>query len=263
MIGRPAVPLEKRIFGALEILFTMGGFLVLSWTFGLHVADAGLGLHVGALFAIFVLYAGYLSPVFLHQDSLERRGLGSLRTAFVRTDNFFPAARRFGWMTFWIGFGLIGWALIRNPRVFFEIRPEAVVLKFGFYLISAFVQGLILIGFLMNRIADLFPVREGDPASFRRGRFGTSLVTGLIFAAFHLPNPPLMILTFLMGSSMIWISYTTPNLVVMAGCHALLGTILHRVVQIHMRIGPFYHRPDVYAIRHFIPGVKELIGDRF
>jgi hypothetical protein len=45
--------------------------------------------------------------------------------------------------------------------------------------------------------------------------------------------------------------------------HAIIGTILSQVVQMHTRIGPFYNNPDHYFLREVVPGLKQLIGDLF
>ena len=53
------------------------------------------------------------------------------------------------------------------------------------------------------------------------------------------------------------------DLVLAGFCHAIIGTALHRVLEMHMRIGPFYWESDKYVYRTLFPALRELIGNAF
>ena len=78
----------------------------------------------------------------------------------------------------------------------------------------------------------------------------------------HLPNLPLMILTFVFAFYLGYLFYEAPNLYIIVIVHALLGTLLHRVYELHMKLG-IYFGTEGYVSRFIIPGANDLIGGRW
>lgn len=64
----------------------------------------------------------------------------------------------------------------------------------------------------------------------------------------------------LAGVMWSWVYYMTPNLILVAASHAILGTILRRIVVLNMRVGPFYWQRDIYIFREIFPILARLIG---
>lgn len=117
-------------------------------------------------------------------------------------------------------------------------------------------------GFILTRLREIVANITG-PYQILLHRLTVVVLTSVIFSLVHTPNVPLMICTLFTGLIWAWVFYQQPNILLLGLSHAVLGTILHRVVQMHMRVGPFYDNPDLYIIREVIPGLRQLIGDLF
>jgi membrane protease YdiL (CAAX protease family) len=79
-----------------------------------------------------------------------------------------------------------------------------------------------------------------------RGPTGPMVVTSLLFALFHLPNPFLTIVTFLAGLLSCWLYRRVPNLWALGLAHGVLSISLARSlppeITFGMRVGPgFWH----------------------
>ena len=264
------VALDRRVYGALEIVvITLATFFVL-WRIGPELEVNGLAPLVMALLVMAAIYVAYVSPAIIHGDSLGRRGLGRWNTGFVRTDNLLPAARAYlpaliaGSLLFILA------ALIRDPGIFSRLNWYAFFLKFGFYLTSALGQDLLFMSFFLLRLNSLVAVCDGpaqSPQELRRAEFRKKILAssllGALFCIYHFPNPALMAISLIAGFSAAWIYDAYPNLLLVVCCHALLGTLLHRVLEMHMRVGPFYWNSKAYIFRNLVPITKEWIGDLF
>lgn len=218
------------------------------------------------LFWILVVAGGFymlwISPFKLHQFAPRDWGweirntknghTGSLRKAWPVYTIFTIAAAAL----------LLLYTLIFRPESFSQINGRAVIIKFAGYLAYGTVQSIIFFGFILTRI------RHGLTSWLHTSQSQTHLslvvfLTASIFSLFHLPNTALMVCTFITGLFWSWIFYERPNILLMGLSHAILGTILHQVVKLHMRVGPFYNNPDLYIIREVVPGLKKLIGNLF
>ncbi|MBC7986900.1 MAG: CPBP family intramembrane metalloprotease, partial [Sphingomonadaceae bacterium] len=202
--------------------------------------------------AVWVLY---VSPVRIHRDPSALRG-------WPRAGD--PGAFRAAWRVYALWTALaaaamiaIGWLV--DPEMWARARLDAIGIKLAGYLVFGLIQALIFFGFVEMRLRSIVPERLG-PA---RHRLLVAAATALIFAAAHAPNPALIAITLGGGFAWALIFYRRPNILLLALSHAILGTILHRVIQLHMRIGPFYADPDSYILRTAIPGLSEMIGPRF
>ncbi len=72
-----------------------------------------------------------------------------------------------------------------------------------------------------------------------------AVLSGVIFAACHWPNPVLVPLTFVGGTVMAWLFATERNILPLAIMQALLGTIAWWAFPLawhhHLRVGPGFH----------------------
>ena len=255
--------------GGFEIAAFSAGYLLILWRVGPNLDQSGLAPLIIALLAAALFYVAYLSPQRIHRDSLAIRGLGPPRSGFVRTDNWPAAFRGFGALALIGASGVVAAALVKQPDVFANLNWTALWVKLSGYLFSTLAQDLIFLGFFLVRLRAIVPrpgLGPGPRAQARseRGhRLRVSVLLGLLFSVYHLPNLPLVALTFGFGSAVAWIYYAYPNLALAVGCHTLVGTLLHRVLGLHMRIGPFYWEPDRYILRTLFPPLRDWIGGLF
>jgi membrane protease YdiL (CAAX protease family) len=258
-LRRPVNPL----WGLLEIAALAALFFFGLWSIGPRLASDPAAV---ALYWIFVVIGGvavmWLSPVVLHCDPAALRGWGRRRADGADPGSFRNAWRAYGVFTLVAALLLILIALARDPALVAGINWTALGIKFLGYLAFGVVQAFIFFGFVQTRVRTMVRLPP-TPGSVARHRLQVSLVTAAIFAAFHLPNPPLIAVVFATGFCWAWIFYRRPNVLLLGFSHAVLGTLLHRVVQMYMRIGPFYSEPDLYVFRSVIPGLKQLIGNQF
>jgi|SRR3989344_3849063 len=156
-------------------------------------------------------------------------------------DNFRPAGTRndylilgFVFLFFWRAIGLA--AEIWNPDFW---NQPAFLLKFGKrvlpYFFWAFFQQLCLCGYFVNRLNKMF----NNP---RR----TTIVSGILFAIVHLPNPVLVPATLIGGLISAHLFQKTRNLYLLALLHAILAVMILYALPVtwhhHLRIGPGFYR---------------------
>jgi hypothetical protein len=170
-----------------------------------------------------------------------------------------------GWRVYLAGAGLavaglvmIAAALHHGMAV--HIDPRSVALKFAGYLPFAAIQAFALFHFVQPRVTRLLLAAFPKSASRRLAVAG---VMGLLFLLIHAPNPAMMALTLVGGAAWSWAHSRWPNLPLVILSHAVLGTCVHRVLQISTRIGPFYDRPDLHVLQAAIPGLRQLFGNLF
>lgn len=238
---------ERRLSAvecSLVVPFALALWLAPPWIPPVVLAAGG-----GGLFVFGFLYATWISPVLLHGDSLAERGLGDRRTWFVRTDNFAEAARRLGWFTLAGGFCALLLAALLNPSWADRVDWRVWSVRFGFYALSSTLQSLFIVGFVLVRLKRVFG-----------NRTLTALAGAAMFAVLHVPNLPLVGLSAAFAFGVIWIAYATPNVAATALCQTLLGLLVHRVLELSMRIGYFYTHPDVYIWRSIFSFAKDPLG---
>lgn len=247
-------------------LLELGVLALLSWLFiwrwGPQITSYPATLMAVAYLAV-LFYIAYLSPVWIHADDRRSWGLGGWKTLLLRTDNLGRALQGFGTITAVGGAVIVLAALWRNPSVFQQLDWRVFFLKFSCYSVSGAIQGCVTL-FVLMRLADLFscdPFQPGGGSVEINGRLAiTALVSGY-FSLMHAPNVPVMLVTLVLTPPVLWQYFKTPNLFLLIGTHAVLGTLLHRVYELPMRIGPFYTSPDRYIIRELFPIVARIIGN--
>lgn len=252
-------------------VFEIAGFMAVWLTCQWYIApmmrdDAWLRIPLLAVLLVCGFYIAVVSPLLIHRDPASVRGLGSWRTGFVRTDNLREAFRAFGLLAIALTAILVVAALVRRPDLLQTLNWKALVTKFALYIAAALAQALIFFGFVFTRIRGIVDGAGGpdhDRHAVVSRRATVAMLTAALFSICHNPNLPLMALTFVAGALWAWLYYTRPNVLALAVSHAIVGTVLHRVVELHMRIGPFYSNPDYHPVRDVFPFVKPLIGNQF
>lgn len=253
LAGRPL-----RVMSAVEVLASVGTVLVGVWWVGPNIGALWAKLVYLGMLVVGVAYVGWISPSWLHSDSRASRG-------FVGGARFRADVRSYGTLILLGAVALFTMALWRDPTILHRIVWRSVGLKLVLYLPFSFLQDLFVFGFLMNRIRDaMAPLRaSSDVPTERVQRVRVVLATALAFTVLHLPNRPLMGFVFVGATLAGWLFYGRPNITLLAVGHALLGTILHRFVELPMRIGPFYQHPHVHFTRALVPGLRSLIGNLY
>src|SRR5712691_5893965 len=146
---------------------------------------------------------------------LARRGTDSWRDLGFRADNLRAAALPFGLITVLLGAGLVAWATVHGRPI---ITRQAVLLL-ALYPVWAIVQQLAFQGLPHRRLMLLVPSRPLQIA-----------ITAAAFAAVHVGNWTLVLLTFSVGIlwSMLYRAY--PNLWLLGASHTILAALAYPLV---------------------------------
>jgi membrane protease YdiL (CAAX protease family) len=196
-------------------------------------AGAGLVLFFGYLWWILPAYAKWphvLAAVafigLLSYSRLSRRetwhGIG------LRRENFLASAKTVLPVTAAAAVAAtILWSLC-FPLTFDFFAEWTFWVKLFTYPLWALLQQYILLAFLFRRL------REGlgpnpQPAIW---------TCALVFAAAHLPTPPLMIGCFLGALFWCWAYHRKPNLYTLALSHAIMAVLFSSVLGAYMKVGP-------------------------
>ncbi len=249
---------RRRLVSAVEIVALCLLYFVGTWWVGPNVRHVWAKLSFFVFVGVGALHILWISPFVLHSDSPETRGWGgrfSWRNAEV--------LRPYCVLTLAGAVVLIGIALARDPALFSRIVWRSVAVKLLFYVPFAFVQAMLVFGFLMTRIRDVLEVEPARGPHGAWSRLRVAVATAGLFSLLHLPNGPLMGFVLVAGLVWAWVFYARPSIVLLTASHAILGTLLHRFVELHMRVGPFYGHPNMYFTRILVPGAKELIGNLY
>jgi membrane protease YdiL (CAAX protease family) len=260
-LNKPLV--TSPVWNGLEMLALAAVFYTGMWFVGPHVQD-----HKAARLFILVLVpvAGahiiWFSPMVLHRDPPELRGWGRRTSEHALAGSWRRAWRPYALLTATMAAVLLVFALVLRPAGFANLNWRAAALKFLLYIPYGTAQSIVFFGFIQARMASLIPYPSTALAE-ERHRLLVTVSTAALFSLTHLPNLPLMSFALVAGMSWSWLFRKAPNIVLLGLSHATLGTILHRVVELPMRVGPFYAEPDRYIMRNAIPGLKALIGDLY
>jgi len=168
------------------------------------------------------------------------------KTLGWRADNLVPATKQaliiLGAMA--TGLALIGLAL-GAPR---EL-PEHLIHwgRFEGYFAFCVLQQVALNSLFQNRmLALIHSARIASLTSAPTREWLASLLTGVIFAACHWPNPVLVPLTFIGGTAMAWMFARQRNIIPLAIGQAILGSLIFWAFPVawhhHLRVGPGYYR---------------------
>jgi len=203
---------------------------------------------------IFIYYLLFISSK-LHNETLEEKGLGKATSFFIRIDNFKSSAPIYLFITFLIFIILIIMTYIKYNSFEFEVNYYSIFLKLFFYFISATIQALIFFSFLLLRIQYVVYY-----FSLPYKKMITVVIFSLLFSLSHYPNFKLIILTFFFAVLLGYTFIKKRNLFWIIIIHTIMGTYLHRIYQMHMKIGILYGTEESF-FRKTIPGVENLIGN--
>lgn len=252
---------KRRQIAFAELLGLTFIYVIVVWILIPKVLISSSSLVIMLFFDVFtIIYFFFLSPNFIHFDTLSQRGLGTIKTFYIRTDNFIDVFKSLQIM-FVFGIIIIVLAAWYNKSVFF-IDPNwyALVLKFIFYLISALFQELLFFSFIFLRIKELVNIKPEN-----LNKITVLIIFATTFMLVHLPNIPVMILSFSFALFSGYIFYRNPNIHAIVIVHATLGTLLYIVYKLYMKIGPFYGGESEhlkgYLIRYLIPHLNDLLSN--
>ena len=259
MIPRPVHP----YLGILEIaVFVAGSFFVI-WILGPTMGKSpGLQVLLWIFSIVGAIFLLWFSPVFLHHNVPADWGMIFFESIDENPGSFKNAWPVYTIVTLFGAIILILYTIIFKSDALETINFKAVIIKFVGYLFYGTAQAVIFFGFILTRLREIVKnITRTDQHLLHR--LTVVFLASVLFSAFHTPNLPLMACTFFTGFIWAWVFYQRPNILLMGLSHAVLGTVLHRIVQMHMRVGPFYENPELYIIREVIPGIRQLIGNLF
>jgi len=214
-----AIP-SDRALAAWEIASLVTSALIAEW---IMAAAAGRSRLIVAI-PIILAFGLVISSHFLRRESLRELGF--------RFDNFLQAMRLLALPMIIVALLSLGLGLILGARPdLFRWHPERHIagqLALGFA--WGFVQQYVLQSFI-NRRAQIV---------WRRG-VRSVLLTALIFALLHFPNPWLMLVTFIGGVVWAFVYQRAPNLFALALSHSLMTWVIVSTLPMsalnHLRIG--------------------------
>lgn len=251
------------LWGILEITGLTACFFSVLWVLGPRIETVKFADPVFWLLILAgLIYLPWISPVILHCDPPELRGWGACGNDGRCPGSFKNAWRVYAAFTALAAVVLVAYAWWLDPARLAHINWKAFGIRFAGYVPFGFVQAATFFGFVLTRIRATIPLPAG-PHSVLRHRLLVALATTAIFTFYHLPNKSLMIFALSAGFCWSWIYYRRPNILLLGLSQAILDTLLHRVVQLYMRIGPFYTHPELYILRNVVPGLKQIIGNLF
>jgi hypothetical protein len=174
-----------------------------------------------------VIFGAWLIASFLvHRDTPKTLGW--------RADNLWPATKQavviFGAMI--IGLAITGVALHASNH----LPPNFLSWnRLWTYFAFCLLQQVALNSLVHNRMLLLI-----------RNEWTAAILTGLIFAACHWPNPVLVPITFIGGTVMAWMFGRVRNIIPLAVGQAILGSLVWWAFPVvwhhHLRVGPGYYR---------------------
>lgn len=214
-----ALPSERSL-AAWEIASLVSSALIGEWILAAAAGRSKLIILIPVTFAFALVVASHL---------LRREGLRDLG---FRLDNFLSAARLLALPMIGVGLICLALGLIFGARPdllrWHPERPLAGQLALGFA--WGFVQQYVLQSFINRRAQTVW-----GPG------VRSVLLTALIFALLHFPNPWLMLVTFVGGLVWAFIYQRAPNLFALALSHSLMTWVLISTLPVsalnHLRIG--------------------------
>lgn len=247
------------LWGLAEVAGFLALFFVTLWVLGPQ-----LEVRPWAGPLVLVLLAGaaglvlWLSPIVLHRDPPALRGWGAPPPPSKGV-----AAKAWPLYALLTGLGLVVvtiLAIARGPEAMSRIAWQDLPWRLARYLVFAQVQAFMAFGFIMTRLRTGFAALPFEAA---RAPATVILATAGAFAALHMPNWPVVALTFSAGIGWAWAFYRHPSTLLVGVSHAVLGALTQVVLGLSTRIGPFYAHPEHFVFRQVVFDLAHLMGLRF
>lgn len=214
-----ALPSERSL-AAWEIASLVSSALIGEWILSAAAGRTKLIVLIPVTFAFALVIASHL---------LRREGLRDLG---LRFDNFLQALKLLALPMLVVALICLGFGLVFGTRLdLFRWHPERplagqLVLGFGW----GFIQQYVLQSFINRRAQIIW--QRGAPSV---------LLTAMIFALLHFPNPWLMLVTFVGGLVWAFVYQRAPNLFALALSHSVMTWVLISTLPAsalnHLRIG--------------------------
>ncbi len=240
----------------IEISISIFIYYIIIWHLSYHLNNPLLWQII--LFLLFssiaIYYLLFISPKFYNETN-EDRGIGKAKNLFFPIDNFLSSASSYILTLVIFLFILIVMTFIKYNHQHFEINYLSILLKFIFYLFSATAQTLIFFSFLLLRIQYII-----NYFNYKQQKYIVLILFSIMFSLFHYPNYIICIFTFFFAFILGFIFIEKRNIAWIIIIHAILGTFIHRVYQIDMKIGVFYGT-NYSFFRKIIPQIDALIGN--
>lgn len=222
-IGRESpdsLPFGERSLAAWEIASVVSSALIAEW---MLAAAAGRTRAIVAI-PLVLAFALIISSHRLRRESLAELGF--------RWDNFLAAMKNLVLPMVAVSMLslLVGLACSGRPDFLRWHAERGLIVQLGVGFLWGLFQQYVLQGFFNRRAQIVW-----GPGAW------SVVLTALIFAVLHFPNPWLMLITFIGG--LVWASIyqRTPNLIALALSHSIMTWVLVSTLPIsalnHLRIG--------------------------
>jgi membrane protease YdiL (CAAX protease family) len=155
------------------------------------------------------------------------------KTLGWRGDNLWAATRRAGIVLGWYAAALIAIGLAHRAAARIP-QNHCSVAHLGRYFAFCIFQQVVLNSLMTNRLLEL-----------RLRPWPAAAIAGAIFAAAHWPNPVLVPLTFIAGTTMAWLFARERNILPLAALQVILSLLVWWAFPIAwhhgLRVGPGYY----------------------
>jgi membrane protease YdiL (CAAX protease family) len=153
----------------------------------------------------------------------------NLREITIQSGSFTPALRRTAWVVFPALLALLIAATYFGAPHF---PPAAIALRnLISFILFGVLQEFLLLAFFYRRMEYLI----GNVLAAR-------VAAAALFAAFHLPNPFLVPVTFVAGVAACWVYHSARNVPVVGTAHGLLSFSMYYALPVAvthgLRVGP-------------------------
>lgn len=205
--------LELRIRSACELLLALT--LIFSYIWGVYP----LKLHWPDAIFFSVVFISFIYSINKRRASWKQLGF--------RFDNFIASGKILLVITLpMIAVLSFVWSIFFpvDPLFYQKVKFWLKLLTYPFW---ALVQQSIVLVFFFRRARDVF----SSP-------YAAIFFSALVFSAFHLPNPPLVITCFIAGLFWSWTYHKEPNLFTIAISHGILGALCASFLLMYTQVGP-------------------------